>query len=347
MTDRRKCGIRRAWWNMKMAQQQAPRYKHYDLGKQPGGTVVEVALSAINNVRLMDDRNYQLYRRAQPYKFLGGLIVKTPARLSIPSAGHWHVVTDREGLPKLANSNVRTIQPGHTQYRIAVEDQSMPELVVPSPAPANTDLPATNPADTGAEHSPKAMGEILKALDQYKRIANTDALTGLSNRRAFDEKLSSLFATARPLPSALVISDVDHFKKFNDTYGHLIGDRVLVTVAEVLRTNAPEDVFVARAGGEEFALIIEGRSTREVFQIADHIRAALHATPFLDAETGQNYGPIAISMGICMIADATDQQDIYVKADSALYASKKGGRNRCTVYTAELDANKPVKAAGA
>lgn len=314
---------------------QTPRYKHYDLGNQPAGTVVEVALSSINNVRLMDERNYRLYASSKPYKFLGGLTVKTPTRLTIPVIGQWHLVVDREGLPKLANSNVRTIQPGHKQFRVQEADAIDPQKIE-----AEDEAPEPQASEQGApangEHSPVVMGEILKELNQYKRIANTDALTGLANRRAFDEKLASLFAPTYPHPAALVISDVDHFKKFNDTYGHLVGDRVLIIVADILRRHSSDRVFVARAGGEEFAMIIEARQAEEVMRIADSVRIALEQTPFRDEEAGADYGRITISMGICMKAEAADTKDIYSKADSALYASKKGGRNRCTVFTTDL-----------
>jgi diguanylate cyclase len=309
---------------------QAPRYKHYDLGKQPAGTVVEVALSAINNIRLLDEKNFRLYAAAQPYKFLGGLTVKTPTKLTVPADGQWHLVVDREGLPKLANSNVRTIQPGHKQYRVQQEDGDI------TPATdAQEKAVASGKVTAGGAHSPETMDEILRALDKYKRIANTDALTGLANRRAFDEKLAAIFADGQPVSAALLICDVDHFKKFNDTYGHLVGDKVLVTVAGILRRYAPEDVFVARFGGEEFTLIIENRTQAEVLKIADSIRIMLEQTPFRDEEAGEDYGRITMSIGLCMKADASDPQDIYVKADDALYASKRGGRNRCTVFTQE------------
>ena len=314
---------------------QPPRYKHYDLGAQRAGAVVEVVLSAINNVRLMDERNYRLYAASQPYKFLGGLTVKTPVKLTVPSAGQWHLVVDREGLAKLANSNVRTIQPGHKQFRVQEADAIDPQKTNGQPAAAEQPTVAA-PVATDGEHSPAVMGEILKALDQYKRIANTDALTGLANRRAFDEKLATVFAPGYPKPAALVISDVDHFKKFNDTYGHLVGDQVLTIVAEILRGHESDDIFVARAGGEEFAMIIEGRHTGDVLRVADSVRVALEQTPFKDEAAGADYGRITISMGICMKTDAADPKDIYAKADSALYASKKGGRNRCTVFTADL-----------
>lgn len=312
-----------------------PRYKHYDLGAQPAGAVVEVVLSAINNVRLLDERNYRLYAASQPYKFLGGLTVKTPVKLTVPTAGQWHLVVDREGLAKLANSNVRTIQPGHKQFRVQEADAVDPqktEAVAGAQGQAATEAPAP----TAGEHSPVVMGEILKALDQYKRIANTDALTGLANRRAFDEKLASLFASGYRQQTALIISDVDHFKTFNDTYGHLVGDRVLTIVAEILRRHETDDIFVARAGGEEFAMIIEGCNAAEALRFADSVRVALEQTPFRDDNAGADYGRITISLGICMVSDASDQTDLYAKADSALYASKKGGRNRCTVFTADL-----------
>ncbi|MCD2173242.1 DUF1883 domain-containing protein [Rhizobium sp. C4] len=317
---------------------QTPRYKHYDLGRQPAGTVVEVALSSINNVRLMDERNYRLYASSKPYKFLGGLTVKTPAKLTVPAVGQWHLVVDREGLPKLANSNVRTIQPGHKQFRVQEADAVDPQKTGAEGEAVVAGQPPSEPAAAAGEHSPAVMGEILKELHQYKRIANTDALTGLANRRAFDEKLASIFAPGQPHRAALVICDVDHFKKFNDTYGHLVGDKVLTIVAEILLKHARDDVFVARAGGEEFVMVIEGRDAAEVLSIADSVRIALEQTPFRDEEAGADYGRITISMGICMKADATDAKDIYSKADSALYASKKGGRNRCTVFDAALQA---------
>lgn len=316
---------------------QTPRYKHYDLGRQPAGTVVEVALSSINNVRLMDDRNYRLYASSQAYKFLGGLTVKTPAKLTVPVIGQWHLVVDREGLPKLANSNVRTIQPGHKQFRVQEADAVDPQKTEAGGDAGVFERQAPEPAAaTSGEHSPAVMGEILKELNQYKRIANTDALTGLANRRAFDEKLASVFATGQPHMAALVISDVDHFKKFNDTYGHLVGDKVLTIVADILRRHETDDIFVARAGGEEFALIIEGRNVGDVLSIADSVRVTLEQTPFKDEAEGADYGRITISMGICMTADAADAKDLYARADSALYASKKSGRNRCTVFTADL-----------
>ena len=89
----------------------SPNYKRYDLGQQPGGTIVEVVLSCINNIRLMDDANFTLYSESKNCKFIGGRTEKSPARLTIPKSGHWHVVVDKTGFQTLANSNVRALPP--------------------------------------------------------------------------------------------------------------------------------------------------------------------------------------------------------------------------------------------
>lgn len=89
----------------------SPNYKRYDLGQQPAGTVVEVVLSCINNIRLMDDENFALYADSKNCRFIGGRTEKSPVRLTIPRTGHWHVVVDKTGFQALANSNVRAIPP--------------------------------------------------------------------------------------------------------------------------------------------------------------------------------------------------------------------------------------------
>lgn len=179
----------------------------------------------------------------------------------------------------------------------------------------------------------REMELVRQELDEYKRIANTDSLTRLSNRRAFDDKLSTIYNHSMSTPTtALVIADIDHFKKVNDSYGHPVGDKILATVATVIRANLRKDVFVARTGGEEFAFIIQGNTIEEVVQISERVRRSLEATPFKNSKTGVNYGPITISLGICMAEAAEDPSDLYSKADVALYCAKNAGRNRSIAY---------------
>ncbi|MFB2553638.1 GGDEF domain-containing protein [Ensifer soli] len=177
------------------------------------------------------------------------------------------------------------------------------------------------------------MEVIRQELDEYKRIANTDSLTRLANRRAFDEKLAAIFTSEQTrATTGLLVADIDHFKKINDTYGHPVGDKILATVATIIRTNLRRDQFVARTGGEEFAMIITDSTEEDCLAIAERIRNALSITPFKNSKTGVNYGPITISIGICMGGSADDAIDLYNKTDIALYCAKNSGRNRSMLF---------------
>ncbi|MET0359373.1 MAG: GGDEF domain-containing protein, partial [Pararhizobium sp.] len=174
---------------------------------------------------------------------------------------------------------------------------------------------------------------IRQELDEYKRIANTDSLTRLANRRAFDEKLSSVYNSDQiKTYTGLLIADIDHFKKVNDTFGHPVGDKILATVGTVIRSNLRREAFVARTGGEEFAIILNDQTVEECVQVADRIRTALANTPFKNSKTGVNYGPITLSIGVCQASLAEDPVDLYNKADVALYCAKNAGRNRTMLF---------------
>lgn len=177
------------------------------------------------------------------------------------------------------------------------------------------------------------MDDVRKELDEYKRIANTDSLTRLANRRAFDEKLASLYDDQMSLAvTALVLVDIDHFKRINDTYGHPVGDKILATVASVIRSNVRKDVFVARTGGEEFAMIIQGNTPEEVLANCERVRRALESRPFRNSRTGVDYGPVTISLGFSMAIQAEDPGQLYEQADVALYCAKGNGRNRSQIF---------------
>lgn len=181
-------------------------------------------------------------------------------------------------------------------------------------------------------------GEIERVkdeLNEYKRMAHTDVLTQLSNRRAFDDMLAHVYDDKKNvLYFALVIADIDHFKRINDSYGHPVGDKIIKIIGNLFRAGLRKDVFIARTGGEEFAFILTGTTEEETTNIANRIRATVEKTPFVNQRTGANYGPITLSMGICMAAAADGPDDLYRKADQALYASKNCGRNRVSVYGA-------------
>lgn len=183
------------------------------------------------------------------------------------------------------------------------------------------------------EQRSQEMDQVRRELDEYKRIANTDSLTRLANRRAFDEKLAAAFDNPTALPlTALILADIDNFKKINDTYGHPVGDKILATVASVIRSNVRKEVFVARTGGEEFAVLVEGNTPEEVMIICERVRRALETRAFRNSRSGINYGPVTISLGYSMAAQSADPVELYAKSDTALYTAKNSGRNRSVFY---------------
>ena len=172
-------------------------------------------------------------------------------------------------------------------------------------------------------------------LEEYKRLADTDPLTHIWNRRAFDRRVATIYdAPKQVMFSALILADIDRFKEINDRHGHPVGDKIIQIFAGILRSFGQQQIFVARTGGEEFALIVEGGSTDSMIAYADRLRLTIAETPFVNSQTRVAYGPITMSFGICMASDADSPEDLYAKADRALYRSKVNGRNRVTTHIA-------------
>lgn len=189
----------------------------------------------------------------------------------------------------------------------------------------------------GVAQRSQEMDQVRKELDEYKRIANTDSLTRIANRRAFDERIALLYDNSAMLPVvALVLADIDNFKKINDSFGHPVGDKILATVASVIRSNVRKDVFVARSGGEEFAMIVEGNTAEEVMILCERVRRALETRTFRNSRSGVDYGPVTLSLGFAMASQASDPGELYANADTALYYAKNGGRNRTILFEEDM-----------
>lgn len=160
---------------------------------------------------------------------------------------------------------------------------------------------------------------------QLQRQSDTDALTGLYNRRFFDQRLADEFAVARRYgkPLSVFLFDVDHFKKFNDTYGHDQGDRVLQTVGRVMMAVAEPTEVCCRYGGEEFVAILPGLTSEAAMAIAERLRAAVEAMRVDDLQ-------VTISIGVASFpaCPATQPDDLVKSADTAMYVAKQGGRNQ-------------------
>ena len=171
---------------------------------------------------------------------------------------------------------------------------------------------------------------VLRAqlFDQTERLATTDGLTGLLNHRAFQGRAEEALAQARRYgrACAVLLTDVDHFKAVNDTYGHPVGDLVLKGIAQILREKARDTDLVARYGGEEFALIMPETDGKGALVIAERIREAVQARVF---QTELGALRVTLSLGIASApADGSAKQGLIGLADQCLYFAKRHGRNR-------------------
>ncbi|HEX3700155.1 MAG TPA: diguanylate cyclase [Phenylobacterium sp.] len=180
-------------------------------------------------------------------------------------------------------------------------------------------------ADTTAE-----MGRLRENLEQARREAMTDGLTALANRKAFDEALERACAQAEAggLTLSLAVLDIDHFKAFNDTWGHQTGDQVLRYVASVIGRAGAAPRTAARYGGEEFALIFPGESAREALTILEDIRVEVASRVLKRRSTNEDLGAVTLSAGLAERQAGEGPASLVERADAALYASKRGGRNR-------------------
>jgi len=180
------------------------------------------------------------------------------------------------------------------------------------------------------ESSNKEVARLREHLEQVRRDAMTDALTNLANRKAFDERLEQACADAGRTPLTLAILDIDHFKRFNDTWGHQTGDQVLRYVSTILSRVCSGNRFVARFGGEEFAIIFPGESPGAVMAALEHIREEVSSRSLRRRSTNDDLGAVTLSAGFAEHLPSEGAAALLERADEAIYASKRGGRNRVT-----------------
>jgi diguanylate cyclase len=176
------------------------------------------------------------------------------------------------------------------------------------------------------------VGRLRDHLVQVRRDATTDGLTNLANRKSFDEELERACAEADADGGSvhLAVLDIDHFKKFNDTWGHQTGDQVIRFVASVIgRVGAPPR-FAARYGGEEFAMIVSGEAAAQVEQILHGICEEVGSRSLKRRSTNEDLGAVTISAGFAERRPGELPVSLMERADTALYASKHAGRNRVT-----------------
>ena len=182
------------------------------------------------------------------------------------------------------------------------------------------------------KESAETINTLSKDLEVTMLEAITDALTGLFNRKAFDDRLELAVAGSLEdgTPLSLLLIDIDHFKKFNDTWGHQVGDQVLRLVGQSLRMNVKGKDTAARYGGEEMALILPETEVDNAVILAEQVRKAIGSMNIVKKKTRENIGPVTVSIGAAQFNPGESAADLVSRADYALYAAKEAGRNRVT-----------------
>jgi two-component system cell cycle response regulator len=268
---------------------------------------------------------------------VASMVVKN--KLALPAAGEWHG-GDEETYAFDPGQRMKGFQSLYL-LPLLVKDEVVGTFTVAARRPGA--FPGDRREMLGVIANQMAIslqnGRMYQVLEEQ---ATTDGLTGLVNHRTFQERFSAMLGRAdrHKFKVSIILTDIDHFKKVNDTYGHPTGDQVLKRVAGLLKASARKIDIVARYGGEEFAIVLEGTDRVGARQLAERIREEVSQQSF---ESSKGNFKATLSLGVAVYPDdARAKADVIARADQALYAAKHGGRNRTVCHGEE----KPVRAAG-
>ena len=184
----------------------------------------------------------------------------------------------------------------------------------------------------------KSNDDLAKLQTEFNRVRQEsmiDPLTGIKNRRAFDNALTECCEQAKVDQEALclLIIDIDHFKKINDTYGHVVGDAVIKFIAKALNNTVRGGDLVARYGGEEFVVVLPATPMEGAERVADNICNAVRNQSMEKNKVGADVGRVTVSVGVALFSNTESTEEFISRADTALYRAKESGRNRVCTHT--------------
>jgi diguanylate cyclase len=211
-----------------------------------------------------------------------------------------------------------------------VDQASLKSIIAKVAAATRAMQTRTSQLESQLAQASEEVVSMKTAIEAVRAEARTDPLTGLANRKLFDERLQAAAeeALGSNTEMCLIMGDIDHFKAFNDTWGHQTGDQVLRLVASALAENVKGRDTAARYGGEEFAVILPNTSIPNSRIVAEQIRCAVESKRILKKSTGETLGTITMSLGIARFGKGDRIEDLIRRADACLYAAKRNGRNQ-------------------
>ncbi|MEX1083768.1 MAG: GGDEF domain-containing protein, partial [Xanthobacteraceae bacterium] len=215
---------------------------------------------------------------------------------------------------------------GVTQQLGSAKDREGLRTIIESLVHTAKDMEHTNQAlEARLSASKQEIHQLQSNLETVRHESLTDPLTTLANRKYFDQALNKAIteAAAKREPLSLMMADIDHFKSFNDTFGHQTGDQVLRLVALTVKNNVKGQDTAARYGGEEFAIVLPNTVLRSATTVADHIRRAVMTKQLMKRSTHEQLGRITISIGVATLHAGDTAQSLIGRADACLYEAKR------------------------
>lgn len=220
---------------------------------------------------------------------------------------------------------------GHSQQLAASADADSTQMLI-SQMLADTRQMVRNSNELTARMNDtnSEVEKLRKELETVKQAAQKDSLTGLLNRGALDQAVQDVIEmpVSETNPTCLMMLDIDHFKRINDNFGHLVGDRVIRYLAALLKQVIGESQQIARYGGEEFAVVMKNTPIDEVIKLAEKVRVALGKSKLQRKDSGETIGKVTISIGIATQRWDDTSESFVERADSALYQAKNSGRDQ-------------------
>ncbi len=306
---------------------------HY-VGAHNKDLVKEVDRMIEQGLHFTSDINLHLYNKYIATMHERKLVEETTATAQTLLA---HVLEIISGFSSETNQYNKVIDENVKKMSETLPQQPMQEIVRELINRARSIRDSGTRMEVKLKESSKEIEVLRKDLDKAARESRHDALTGVANRRTFDEFLDEQVKLASQNKSdlCLLMVDIDHFKGFNDKFGHLIGDEVLKTVAKSLMDSVRGKDLVARYGGEEFAVILPLTPFQGAMVVAEALRKSIASSDLKRKDTGATIGSITVSIGVARMRPETDScASLIARADEALYRSKKNGRNRVTAENA-------------
>ncbi len=233
-------------------------------------------------------------------------------------------------------SYAEKLQDAASSFENSLDASRLREVVTGLAAATREMALQSNELNLQMKRSAQQVAALQTNLRSAEAEARQDGLTGLANRKMFDQALRRQTALAQKSHGVLtlIMCDIDHFKSFNDRWGHPVGDQVLRFIAQTLRSRVPEgSALAARYGGEEFAVILPDVSLVDAHRIAETVRGAVRSKKLVRRSTQEQIGVVTISMGIAAYVQGEKPSSLLSRADACLYAAKRAGRDRIVLDT--------------